>query len=105
MNRNPSPLRTSLALLLPCLLLIASPGFAEDDEAGESFGRRGWYLAVNAVGAFGSRMNRSSLPRDAVRIYFLSAGGRKAARFSSSAMIIFSQDVSSPRSLRDRSII
>ena len=52
MNRNPSPLRTSLALLLPCLLLIASPGFAEDDEAGESFGRRGWYLAVNAVGAF-----------------------------------------------------
>ncbi len=51
MNRNPSPQRISLALFFPCMLLMASPGFAQDDEGGEGFSRPGWYVGAAVIGA------------------------------------------------------
>ena len=51
MHRKPSPLRTSLVFFPSVFLLLASPGFAQDGEADDSYGRPGWYLAVNGVAA------------------------------------------------------
>ena len=80
MNRNPPRLGISPLLLFSCLLLLASPGFAQDDEAAEGPGRPGWYLA--AGGSF-VLTNYRSVPEGAADTFgFNGRVGYRANRYA-----------------------